>query len=63
MPNENIILTASLKEVSFKLYVDDEYYMDIDSNSLNLVGNYQILKNGIYYNYDGSNIDANLLLW
>ncbi len=61
MPNENIILTASLKEVSFKLYVDNEYYMDIDSNSLNLVGNYQILKNGIYYNYDGSNIDANLL--
>jgi hypothetical protein len=61
MPKDNIILTASLKEVSFKLYVDDEYYMDIDSNSLNLVGNYQILKNGIYYNYDGSNIDANLL--
>ena len=62
MPADNITLTAVLKEISYKLYIDNEYYKDINpTESLNLTGNYQILSNGIYYNYEGSNITANLL--
>lgn len=62
MPNEDIILVANLKEITYKLYVDNNYYMDITSTTnLNLDGNYQIFKDGIYYNYVGSNITPILL--
>ena len=63
MPGENITLTANLQEIQYRLYIDNEFYMDFDPETdLGLVSNYSVLYDGIYYNYGANNLTANVLL-
>ena len=63
MPIADLELYAIWEEVSYKVYIDDTYYMDLTSTTdLALTSNYYLKANDIYFGFDPSLLNYNTLV-
>ena len=63
MPDYDLTLTANLQEIQYRLYIDNELYMEFNpGDNLNLANSYSVLYNGAYYSYDQYKLTSSVLL-
>lgn len=62
MPNHDLDLYAKWEIISYKVYIDDSYYMDLSSStSLSLTQDYYLKANDIYFCFESTYLTYDVL--